>query len=619
MVQLARKPVRAAIDKARSARAPRLSGPALVLCLYVLIAFWLTLGLWADPAVRVPTLSPGGISNDIFLNDWFMSYAATAVAHGHLPALVTTALNAPQGINVMWNTSFLLPGVLLAPVTLIAGPQVSLTIAVTAGFAGSAASMFWVLRRWRASISAAAIGGAVYGFSPALRMAAQDHYHLQFAVLLPLIIDAVLRIVAGRGRPWLTGIWLGLLLAAQLFIAEEMLVAVAIASMLVVLVLVLSRPRSIRGRLLGALSGLGVATGVLVLLAGYALWVQFFGPLTEHSSPWNVQRFSGSLQDFVTAPTGMLFHGSGFLQFLLTSDQRYSEYFGYLGWPLLAVLLAVAVVGWSDVRIRISAVAFAGLELCSLGAHQVTFDGRHLPVTLLPWHWLGGLPMLSQALPNRLSILADAAAAAMLAFAIDRARALLPDWPRRWRVPAAAAVTALALLPLIPLIPLRLPTTPMTLPPPAWDKVLAGLHLTDNARLLVLPQSDAVTMSFEANSANPFSIIGGYCIAPRPDGRAAGCDLLTNPVEHQVLLQTHQMTTGVPWARQPSHAVMSAALADWQPAAVVAEVSPRSWLGRYLTGYFGRPTAQADGILGWRVASLAPLAVHAARDSGSRA
>ncbi len=619
MVQLSRKPVRAAIDKARSARAPRLSGQALVLCLYVLIAFWLTLGLWANPAVRVPALSPGGISNDIFLNDWFMSYAAAAVAHGHLPALVTTALNAPQGINVMWNTSFLLPGVLLAPVTLLAGPQVSLTIAVTAGFAGSAASMFWVLRRWRASISAAAIGGAVYGFSPALRMAAQDHYHLQFAVLLPLIIDAVLRILVGRGRPWLTGIWLGVLLAAQLFIAEEMLVAVGLASVLAVVVLMLSRPRSIRGRLLGALTGLGVATGVLALLAGYALWVQFFGPLTEHSSPWNVQRYSGSLQDFVTAPTGMLFHGSGFLQFLLTSDQRYSEYFGYLGWPLLGVLLAVAVVGWSDVRIRISAIAFAGLELCSLGAHQVVFDGRHLPVTLLPWHWLGGLPMLSQALPNRLSIVADAAAGAMLAFAIDRARAFLPDWPRRWRAPAVAAVTALALLPLIPLIPLRLPTTPMTLPPPAWDKVLAGLHLTDNARLLVLPQSDAVTMSFEANSANPFSIIGGYCIAPRPDGRAAGCDLLTNPVEHQVLLKTHQMTTGAPWARQPSHAMMSAALADWQPAAVVAEVSPRSWLGRYLTGYFGRPTARADGILGWRVTSLAPLAVHAARDSGSRA
>ena len=38
---------------------------------------------------------------------WFIRYAADAVAHGHLPALVTTALNAPHGINLMLNNSML--------------------------------------------------------------------------------------------------------------------------------------------------------------------------------------------------------------------------------------------------------------------------------------------------------------------------------------------------------------------------------------------------------------------------------------------------------------------------------------------------------------------------------
>jgi hypothetical protein len=38
----------------------------------------------------------------------------------------------------MWNTSELLPGLVLAPVTLLASPQTSLTIMLTAGFAGSA-------------------------------------------------------------------------------------------------------------------------------------------------------------------------------------------------------------------------------------------------------------------------------------------------------------------------------------------------------------------------------------------------------------------------------------------------------------------------------------------------
>ena len=92
-------------------------------------------------------------------------------------------MNAPRGINLMWNTSLLLPGVLLAPVTLLAGPQTSLTMLLTLGFAGSAATMYWVLRRWEVGIGPAALGGAVYGFSPAMLASAVGHYHLEFAVL----------------------------------------------------------------------------------------------------------------------------------------------------------------------------------------------------------------------------------------------------------------------------------------------------------------------------------------------------------------------------------------------------------------------------------------------------
>ena len=108
----------------------------------------LTRHLWVDPAGLTQTRDP----HDVDLFAWFLRYAATAVEHGRLPALVTTALNAPQGISLMWNTSFLLPGVLLTPVTLLAGPQVSLTLVLTLGLAGSAASLFLVLRRWGASV-----------------------------------------------------------------------------------------------------------------------------------------------------------------------------------------------------------------------------------------------------------------------------------------------------------------------------------------------------------------------------------------------------------------------------------------------------------------------------------
>ena len=227
----------------------------LIVGCYLLGALVLTWRLWADPASR----AQAGDTEDVDLFSWFLRYAATAVAHGHLPALVTTAMNAPQGINLMGNTSFLLPGMLLTPVTLLAGPQISLTIVLTLGFAGSAASLFWVLRRWGASLAAAGLGGALYGFSAALLDSGVGHYHIQFAVLPPLIIDAALRIVTGRGNPVRTGVWLGLLSAAQLFTGEELLAQTSVAALVLVAALAASHPRAVRARARDAALGLAIS------------------------------------------------------------------------------------------------------------------------------------------------------------------------------------------------------------------------------------------------------------------------------------------------------------------------------------------------------------------------
>ena len=147
----------------------------------------------------------------------------------------------------MWNTSLLLPGIVVAPVTLLFGPQVALTTLLAIAFAGSAAAMYYVLRRWHASSLAAALGGGLYGFSPALVNSGIGHYSLVLAMLLPLIIDRVLRMVTGQGSPVRNGLWLGLLVAAQLFISEESLVDAVIATIVLLAVLALSKPREVLG------------------------------------------------------------------------------------------------------------------------------------------------------------------------------------------------------------------------------------------------------------------------------------------------------------------------------------------------------------------------------------
>jgi hypothetical protein len=582
--------------------------PWLVVCCYLVGAIAVTARLWVDPAGR----AQAGDSNDVDLFAWFVRYAATAVGHGQLPALVTSAMNAPQGVNLMWNTSFLLPGVLLAPVTLLAGPQVSLTVVLTAGFAGSAASLFWVLRRWGAGLGAAGLGGAVYGFSPALVASGAGHYHLQFAVLPPLIIDAALRLLTGRSRAVRGGVWLGLLCAAQLFIGEELLVYTVVAAVILAATVAVSRPRAVSARTRGAASGLAVAAGVFLLVDGYALWVQFAGPLTEHSKLGG--SLTGNLSRFVTPSAALWFHTTASAA-EAASQQLAAEYVSYLGWPLIGLLVVCAVVFWRDVRVRAAAVTCAVLELCALGGGSLRVGGGVTwPGRLLPWHWLQGLPGLAQVLPWRFSILADGAAAAVLAFALDRAWAAVsrardeggqPDWPG-WAGWAGwwprAAFTAVAVLAVLPLAPRPYHVSQVRRAPAGWDATFTRLRLPADAPVLIVPYPSlrqVQVLRWQAETGQPRAMIGGYFIGPDATGQAAFPWAIEGP-QTAFAGYLSALSQGL-HPPSPSGAEVRAAMAFWRPAAVVAVTGPQSPVARALTRLFGRPAFHIGEVLSWQL------------------
>src|ERR1700739_1848436 len=214
---------------------------ALILALYVLGGFWVTATFWVHPTAFRQSGDPQGGNQAT----WSLRYTATAIEHFRLPPLSTTAMIAPHSVNLMWNTSLLLPGIVITPVTALFNAQIGLTSLLVIGFAGSAASMYYVRRRWQVSQLAAFLGGALYGFSPALVDSGIGHYSLVLAILPPLIIDRVLRLVTRQGAPWRNGIWLGLLVAAQLFVSEEALVDTVIATVILLVVLALCRPREV--------------------------------------------------------------------------------------------------------------------------------------------------------------------------------------------------------------------------------------------------------------------------------------------------------------------------------------------------------------------------------------
>jgi hypothetical protein len=589
---------------------------AAVYCL--LGALFVTMWLWRDPASRIVAANP--FDADQF--SWYFRYDATAVAHFRLPALTTAGMNAPQGVSVMWNTFMLLPGVLLAPVTLLAGPQVSLTVLMTAGFAGSALAMFAVLRRWGASVPAAALGGGVYGFSPALIQSSLGHYDLQFAVLPPLIADAVLRLVTGRlgragslGRAgwgeqnrWAAarcGAWLGLLAAAQVFIAEELLFDTAVAVVVMAAVVIVSRPRAIAGRLLDVGTGLAAGAGVAAMLAGYPLWVQFFGPLRQSGTPFPLDFYKNDLVGFVQPSSFMLLHTKGSAAFAGAFQGKLPEYLAYLGWPMLAVLVLVTARFWGRLPVRAMAVAFAALSVLSLGGTLLAGGHEH-ELVKLPWYWLQALPVAGSVLPDRFSIVADGAAAAALAFGFDAARELC----RPARPAARRIVVGLAVAAVLPLAPAPLPTTTASPVPPGWTTAFSALRLAPGAHVLVVPIPVATytaPLRWAADTGEPASMTGGYFMGPTWAGPAAtdGNGLSS---EAMYLNQLWAQSAGVPVGSvatlpvngiYPDAVQMRAQFASWKVSAIVADTSSGSSFGHYLTGLLGPPAVRAGQVLGW--------------------
>jgi hypothetical protein len=590
---------------------------------YLLAAFAVTLSLWRDPASSIVAANP--YDSDQFA--WFFRYDATAVAHLRLPALTTAAMNAPQGINLMWNTPMTLAGVLLAPVTLLAGPQASLTVLMTLGFAGSALAMFFVLRRRSASMVAAAAGGLVYGFSPALVQSAQGHYDLQFAVLPPLIVDAAARLATarrgtGRRHAARRGAWLGLLLAAQVFLNEELLFYSVVASVVVLAVLAASRPPAAARRIGDVITGAVTALAVTALLAGYPLAVQFFGPIRQHGSPFTPDYYKNDLAGLVLPSSAMLLHSRGSAAFAAAFQGRPPEYLAYLGWPMLAVLAATAACFWRLLAIRATAVTFAVLEVFSLGGTLLAAGHEHRGI-MLPWYWLQTLPVTGSAIPDRFSILADGAAAAVAAFGLDAARARWPGARRpahAARRPAARWVIPLAALAAIaPVLPRPLPAASGPAVPAGWTAVFAALRIPAGARVLVLPvpaSSFTEPLRWQADTGVPSSIVGGYFMGPDRSGQAATDGGGLSPVA-RYLNQLWARSSGSAGnatfrevARVPSVRQVTAQLAAWSPAAIVAVASAASPLGQYLTGLLGPPAARAGGVIGWRLVTAAQQVVQ---------
>jgi hypothetical protein len=372
-------------------------------------------------------------SSDYQVMTWSLRWWPWAIAHGTNP-LHTGLFWPPLGFSTLWMTTIPVLSLVALPLTLAAGPLVAYNVLMLAAVPLAAGGAYLLCRELTGRLLPSVLGGLLFGLSPyMLGHMLSDHLDLVFVFPLPLLALLVVRRVRGKTseRRFVAGfaVLLLVLLGVSFELFLDLAVLVAIGSVIAYAGAGQDRRRA--GRTIGlVLLAYVVCLPVLAAVAGVA-FTAAHAPLRYAPSGFAIDLVN------VVLPTPTVLAGrSHWLR-------RISEHFvsnigerdGYLGLPLLLVAALAVRAYWRRGGWLIGALGAAAL-LLSLGP-ILTVRGR--PVFAFPFA-LSHLPVLSSALPARMSVFAALAAACLCALWLSQ--------PGRRALRAlVAAVVIVSLLP----------------------------------------------------------------------------------------------------------------------------------------------------------------------------
>ncbi|MDT0531573.1 hypothetical protein RM555_21530 [Micromonospora sp. DSM 115977] len=582
---------------------------------YVLLGVFVCLNYWVDVQNRVSSHLP----TDHSWFEWLFSHGAYSVRHLENP-LFTERQNAPDGVNMMANTSLLGVTLPLAPLTMLLGPQVMYALYLGGALAATAGTSYWMLSRHLVRSRAAAfVGGAFLGFAPGIVHHANGQPNFVSNFLLPLIVVRVLRL-GEPGRWRRNGIVLGLLVAYQIFINEEMLLLTALACLVVVVAYAIMRPARTRAVAGTFAAALGVGGALALLVTAYPIWFQFNGPQSYRGLQGGVFHSWGEdLAAFVT-----------FARDTVAGDEAVEKTIGlteqntWFGWPLVLLsLVALVLLVRRSLAARILAVLVVVFTVASIGP-KVRLNGVETE-TDGPWAYISDdLPLVEMMMPTRLALVVAAALGVLLALAWDTvAGSGRPPVPapragsddddraagadaagsrRRWLRPVGYAAVALAVLPLFPR---PLPAEPVD-PPPRF--ITAGgwrPYVPEGRTLVPVPIPSNVhglpTLRWSALTQHAFPIPGGYFIGPNELGEGV-FGAPNRPTS--TLVYSTMDKNAVPALTEENRRQAVEDLRFWRASVVVLGAHPREAVLRELMTALIGPPQRVDDVWLWDVRPL---------------
>ena len=389
---------------------------------------------------------------------WSLWWVAHQVAHLGNPWF-TPRLAAPVGVQLGYDTLMPGLGILMLPVTLLAGPAVSYNLLVVLLPGAACYVLYRVAALWLTSRVGAAAAGALFGLSTML--AFQDWFHLNIAagtVFLPLTLEAAVRLRRRPGAP--RALRLGLVLGLAVLVNQESAIMAAILAVLALIPRVAAQPPVQRLRDCGvaALTTLLVASPQLAAMA----WQANSGGIDSPAAalPTWYRQFGTGLPTLFSPSPRLRSWGLG----ALASGFHFPLYEGVptFGITLTVLALAGLVISWRRRTARLLGLLWLGSTALAMGPVLKIGAASYLPAAItvggvrlsgvMPFTWLVQVPGLSAFREaDRFTLLALVPAALLggstLGWLATRARPLL-DHPVRAaagqsRVRAMAAGTLL--------------------------------------------------------------------------------------------------------------------------------------------------------------------------------
>lgn len=155
---------------------------------------------------------PGGAvaATDGWQHTWHLWWVAHALSQGLNP-LQMSLLYHPTGVNLAIHPLNLTTGLLVAPITLLAGPVVAFNIALLSGFTLTGLGGFLLSRRVGADPVPALIAGLLLTFAPFHVTKAYDG-QLELVSLQWMVLYVWLLLIAAEERGWLAPLLAGVML-----------------------------------------------------------------------------------------------------------------------------------------------------------------------------------------------------------------------------------------------------------------------------------------------------------------------------------------------------------------------------------------------------------------------